>query len=182
MKSIRFYASVTIVTLFLASCSGSSESAAAAQLRTQHEASISRLFGRPELRFYLMLPDSFVGGSFPRGTAVLLRQLEQLETTYLGVLQASSGSSQAVIQTHRAFEQFTRQAAELYELMAAGASSIKNTRDGLEISDPSLNAEYNRRVDEVNAARDRFEVAVRELPPKHQVSFSRMGLTVFITK
>jgi hypothetical protein len=186
MISTHLPAAVTMATLVFASCSGSPEStgaaAAAAQLQGQHEASISKLFGRPELRDYLMLPESFVGGSFPRGTAVLLREVQQLEGTYLGVLQASSAPNQPVVQAHQALEEFARQAAELYELMASGAASIKATRDGLEISDASLHAQYNQHVDAVNAARDRLEVALRALTAEQQASFSRMRLTVFIKK
>ncbi len=158
------------------------ESAAAPAATAQLEAEIGKRFRRPELQGYLMLPGSFVGGSFPKEIAVLLREVEELESEYVSLLQESSTGTQPVIQAHQAFEQFARVTAELYEVMAAASTSVKSMRDGLEISDASLLAEYNRRVDEVNAARGEFEVALQALTTEQQAPFSRMGLTAFLEK
>src|SRR5262245_9866245 len=118
VQSLRARLSIVIAAaLVLASCSSGSESSAVvADLQKQHELKIQRLFGRPELRSYLMLPLSFVGGTCPLGTAALLREVQQLEATYLSALTASS-ASHSVVQAHRTFEDFARQVAELYELM-----------------------------------------------------------------
>jgi hypothetical protein len=129
-----------------------------------------------------MLPDSFVGGSFPKEIAVLLREVEELERKYVSLLQESSSKTQAVIAAHQTFDRFVQVTAELYEVMAAAPASVKSMRDGLEISDASLLAEYNRRVDEVNAARDRFEMALQALTTEQRAPFSRMGLTAYLKK
>lgn len=144
----------------------------------QHEADIAKRFRGPELSAYLMLPDSFVGGTFPHKVAVLLREVEALEAAFLVKLQSLDTTNEAVLESHRAFLEFAGLAAALYERMAEAPRSIRAMRDGLEIADPSLADEYNSRVDEVNAARDRFEASIRALTTEQQASFSRMGLTV----
>jgi predicted SnoaL-like aldol condensation-catalyzing enzyme len=157
---IRLHAALIIVTVVLSSCSrneapaeSAAGSAAGSAAAAQLEAEVGERFRRPELQGYLMLPDSFVGGSFPKEIAVLLREVEELESKYVSLLQESSTKNQPVIEAHQALEQFARVAAELYEVMAAASASVKSMRDGLEISDASLAAEYDRRVDEVNAAK-----------------------------
>src|SRR5688572_3577732 len=49
----------------------------------KYAAEIERHFHRPELYSYLFLAESYVGGTFPGGTAVLLREVQQLEDEYL---------------------------------------------------------------------------------------------------
>ena len=160
--------------------SGAARSArdASRELEARLEAEVGRRFRGPHLRTYLMLPDSFVGGSFPAQVAVLLREVEELECDHVRHLETSGVLDLRVLDAHQAFEEFAGLAAELYELMASEPGSIRSLRTGLEISDEALNERYDRGVDEVNAARDRFDAAIRALPAERQASFSRMGLTV----
>jgi hypothetical protein len=51
-------------------------------------------------------------------------------------------------------------------------------RSGLEISDDSLLARYNRGVDEVNAAHEELDAAIKALSSEQQVTFRRMRLNV----
>jgi len=116
MTPIRLHAALIIVTVVLSSCSrkeAPAESAAAPAPTGQLEAEVGKRFRRPELQGYPMLPDSFVGGSFPKEIAVLLREVEELESKYVSLLQESSTRTQPVIQAHQAFEQFARVTAEL---------------------------------------------------------------------
>lgn len=185
MASTRLFAALLIGMMVLSSCSSDApapQATVADDTTKQHEAAVRALFQRPELRSYLMLPNSFVGGSFPEKIAGYLREVEELEGAHLEYLQENSGSSQPVVEAHQAFERFAGEAAGLYEVMAAGSAYIKDMRDGLDISDPSLLEEYNRRVDEVNGARDDLEAAIQALTPEQRSSFSRMGLTIFQKK
>jgi hypothetical protein len=109
-------------TLVLSSCSRNeapAESGAASAATAQLEAEIGKRFRRPELRDYLMLPDSFVGGSFPEEIAVLLREVEELESKYVSLLHEPSFTTQAVIAARQAFDRFVQVTAELDEVMAA---------------------------------------------------------------
>ena len=125
-----------------------------------------------------MLPESFIGGTFPQRTAVLLREVQQLVSAHVAYLETSGSPNQGVLEAHRAFETFAGQEAELYELMAAqSTNTVKAKRTGLEVSDSAVAEEYNLRVDQVNAARDRLEEAFMELPSEQQASFRRIGLT-----
>ena len=178
---------LAFLTPLLASCSSDASGEAATpggvpsaekQIETELEGEVRRRFQTPELKNYLMLPTSFIGGTFPRKIAVLLRETQELEKKHVTHLESSGTANQAVLETHKAFETFAGQAAELYELMAAQPKdSVRDMRSGLEISDPGVHAEYNRRVDEINAAHERLDKTIRALPPEQQASFSRMGLT-----
>ncbi|HEY0304831.1 MAG TPA: hypothetical protein VGC44_07650, partial [Longimicrobiales bacterium] len=53
-----------------------------------HEAEVRKRFQTPELRSYLMLSDSYVGGNFPRRIAVLLREVQQANQNYLLQVQS----------------------------------------------------------------------------------------------
>ena len=136
---------------------------------------------RPQLRSYLMLPESFVGGTFPQEIADLMREIEALESEYLEG-EASAADPAPVTDTHRALEQFAKETAELYELMAASSSSVQAMRDGLEISDDSVLARYNRGVDEVNAAHEELDAAIKALTAEQQVTFRRMNVASVIKK
>lgn len=155
---------------------------AATQAEAEMEAEVRKRFLRPHLRDYLMLPGSFVGGKFPKETAALLREVQQITSGYITHLE-STGGDQAVLATHRALETFVSKSAGLYELMAAQPlDSVKDMREGLVISDAGVHAQYNRLVDEVNAAHERLDTLIRSLPAGQQSSFRRMSIATIVRK
>ena len=150
-------------------------------IETELEGELSRRWQRPELRNYLMLSVSFIGGKMPRTIAGLLRETQELVNKHVSHLQTSGSADQNLIAAHKALETFARQAAELYELMAAQPlNAVRDMREGLEIEDPGVHAEYNRRVDEVNASIDRLDNAIKALTPEQQTSFRRMAVATAI--
>lgn len=181
MTSYPAAAAVLVVSLALSSCTTSEPppKTAPPDATEAHEAAVRSLFQTPELKYYLMLSYSFVGSAFPAKVAGYLREVEQLEGEYILLLQESPQGMETVIAAHQAFEEFARGAAELYEVMSAGAAHVKDMREGLVISDQRLMDEYNRRVDEVNGARDALEAAIQALTPDQRLSFRRMGLDLY---
>jgi hypothetical protein len=185
MALSRVFAALLIGATMLSSCSREEtapQSTMADEATKQHEAAVRSLFQRPELKDYLMLPNSFVGGSFPKEIAGYLREVEELERAHVQFLRKNPGNSQPLVEAHQAFERFAGEAAALYEVMAAGSAYVKDMREGLDISDPSLLAEYNRRVDAANGARDELEAAIQALTPEQRSSFRRLGLPVYVKK
>jgi hypothetical protein len=176
-------------------------------LDSVHTEEVGRRFQRPELRSYLMLPESYIGGDFPRGTAVLLREVQKLDREYLDALeafpevlerrlastdlsedqkrtlkeemsQAFSARQRPVVEAVVAFDKFVGSAAELYELVARYPGSVRAMRDGLHITDGGLSARFNRLVDATNGAHDAADAAFRRLNvPEQQAKFTRMGVT-----
>jgi hypothetical protein len=172
-----------------------------------HEAEVRARFQRPELRSYLFLSDSYIGGDFPRRTAMLLREVQQANRDYLQRVQTfssvlnermartdlSAGERSAIerdiaaayaarqqpaVQVVTALDGFVDSAAQLYELMAVHSGSIQSMRTGLEIADPRVLQRYNGLVDQVNRAHEAADSAMRRLvEPDQQQRFRRMGLT-----
>lgn len=176
-----------------------------AHLQRAFEEDVGRLFQRPHLKSYLMLPDSFAGETFPAEIAALLRKVEQLERDhadalrdYPAILDRSlskadvSPEARASVQEgiaagmealHRpqlealdAHRRFVALAAELYELVASRPGALKSMREGVVTTDASMEHEFNRLVDEVNAARDAAEAAIVALPREQQAGWRRMGV------
>jgi hypothetical protein len=166
-------------------------------------AEVGRYFRRPQLQSYLLLADSYVGGSFPATIAELLRKVQALEDAYLAetrgfaellaskFTEAGVSAEQALVaelaaafaaerkplvaavEAHR---EFVVAAAELYELVASQPESIRSLREGLEISDPALLERFNSRVDAVNSAIDATDFALRALDSEQRKSVHWMGL------
>ncbi len=166
-------------------------------------AEVGRYFRRPQLSAYLLLDDSYVGGTFPAGIAESLREVEALEDAYLAETRGFSGllaskftdagvsAEQAevdelaaafaaerkpIVVAVEAHREFVVAAAELYELVASQPESIRSMRDGLEISDPALLERFNSRVDAVNSAIDATNSALRALDSEQRKSVHWMGL------
>lgn len=175
------------------------------EVHEDYEAKVGRPFQRQQLRSYFLLDESYIGGSFPRGIAELLREVETLEGEYLAeirgfpdvlkrnldaagvshehrasferaVAAAFAASRQPAVAATEAHRAFVGKAAELYELVASSPESIRSMRDGLEISDPSLLSDFNRLVDEVNAAGDAADAALQTLDARQRESRHAMGL------
>ena len=174
---------LALIAPIVASCSSETPDgppappSAEKQLELDLESELRNRWQRPELKNYLMLTNSFIGGTFPRKTAVLLRESQELVSKYVNHLETSGSADPGVLEAHKALVKYTGEAAELYELMAAQPKdAVRDTRNGLEISDPYVHSEYNRRVDLVNAAHDRLDGAIKALTPEQQMSFRRMAV------
>lgn len=170
-----------------------------------HEAEVAKRFRTPELRNYLMLSDSYVGGDFPRKIAVLLREVQQADQNYLQqvasfptvldeqlartelsaaarqTLGAEMGEVYAtrqrpVLAAVTALDSFIQLTAQLYELMAANSGSIQSMRTGLHISNGAVLQRFNGLVDQVNSAHEAADTAIRRLDPEQQDRFKRMGV------
>ena len=171
-----------------------------------HEAEVGRRFRTPELRTYLMLSDSYVGGDFPRKIAVLLREVQQADQNYLQqvasfptvltdqlsrtdlptaqrqsleaeMAQAYSARQRPVVAAVTALDSFVQLTAQIYELMAANAGSVQSTRTGLQISNGGVQQRFNALVDRVNRAHEVADTAIRRLSPEQQARFTKMGVT-----
>ena len=181
------------------------------QRQAKQRSEVSRLMGRPHLKGYLMLDESFIGGTFPKETAVLLREVQRLEEDYDAESQgfpflldqklASAGvpeeqrkaavaeltaavteREQPVLAALDAHVAFLEETAELYELAAAHSDSIKSMRTGLEISDSWVADQFNAQVDVVNAANDTADAAIRALPPEHSRPLTEMQVARRVEK
>jgi len=151
------------------------------QIETELEGELRRRWQRPELRSYLMLTNSFIGGTMPRTIAGLLRETRELVSKHVSHLETSGSTDQNLLQAHKALETFAKQTAELYELMAAQPlNAVRDMREGLVIDDPGVHAEYNRRVDDVNASIDRLDNAIKALTPEQKMSFRRMAVATVL--
>ena len=154
---------------------------AEAQIQTDLEGELRRRWQRPELKSYLMYSHSFIGAKMPRTIAQLLRESEELASNYVTHLETSGSTDQGWLSAHKAFVTFTKQTAELYELIAAQPlNSVRDMREGLVIDDPGVGAEYNRRVDVINASMDRLNAAIGALPPDQKTSFRRMAVATVL--
>lgn len=176
-----------------------------------HEAEVRKRFQTPELRSYLMLSDSYVGGNFPRRIAVLLREVQQANQNYLLQVQSfptllseklasadlpadrrtTLQSEMARVYTTRqqpmvaavaAFDSFVQLAARLYETAAANSGSVRSMRTGLEISDGRVLGGFNALVDQANRAHEVADSAIRRLDPEQQARFRRMGIATPIKR
>ena len=168
-----------------------------------HVAEVSRRFARPELYDYLLRPESFVGGLWPGKTAVLLREVQQVDREYVFALRsfpvalyrrlaetdlsedrrrvfvnemsaAFLEQQQPVVDAVEAFDDFIGVLAEMYELAAEYRSSIRLMRDDLRIVNGRVRKRYNSLVDRANSAHAVAESAIRQLEPLQQVRFARM--------
>jgi hypothetical protein len=169
-----------------------------------HVAEVGRRFARHELSdSYLLRNESFVGGTWPKQTAVLLREVQRADFEYLAALQAFptvlerrlaetdlsedqrrvladevakafATRQQPVVQAVEAFDQLIGVIAEVYELAAKYPSSIKAMRTGLEIENERVLERYNSMVDRVNGLHAVADSAVRRLEPQQQARFARM--------
>jgi hypothetical protein len=168
-----------------------------------HVAEVSGLFARPELYDYLLRPESFVGGVWPGKTAVLLREVQQVDREYVFALRsfpvalyrrlaetdlsedqrrdfvnemsaAFSTQQQSVVDAVDAFDEFIGVLAEMYELAAEYRSSIRLMRDDLRIVNRRVRDRYNSLVDRANSAHAVAESAIRRLEPQQQARFARM--------
>ena len=181
---------LAFLTPVLSSCSTDAPSgdgapggvpSAEAQLQTDLEGELRKRWQRPELRNYLMLTNSFIGEKMPKAIAQLLRESEELVSNYVTHLETSGSTDQGWLNAHKAFVTFAKQTAELYELIAAQPlNSVRDMREGLVIDDPGVAAEYNRRVDVVNASMDRLNAAIGALTPEQKTSFRRMAVATVI--
>ena len=171
-----------------------------------HEAEVGRRFRTPELRTYLMLSDSYVGGDFPRKIAVLLREVQQADQNYLQqvasfptvlsdqlsrtdlssaerqsleseMAQAYSARQRPVVEAVTALDSFVQLTAQIYELMAANAGSVQSMRTGLRISNGAVLQRFNGLVDQANRAHEVADTAIRRMNPVQQARFTRMGVT-----
>lgn len=170
-----------------------------------HEAEVAKRFRTPELRDYLMLSDSYVGGDFPRKIAVLLREVQQADQNYLQQVasfptvldeqlartklsaserqslgtdmgQAYETRQRPVVAAVSALDSFVQLAAQIYELMAANSGSVQSMRTGLEISNGGVLQRFNALVDQTNRAHEVADTAIRRLNPEQQARFKRMGV------
>lgn len=170
-----------------------------------HESEVRSRFQRPELRSYLMLDDSYIGGDFPRRIALLLREVqlanqnyalqvasfpnvlsEKLATTELSSTERAAVASavtrtieerrQPVMLAVAAFDTFVQRAAQLYEVAAGNPGAFRSLRTGLEASDGRARNSFNGLVDQVNRAHDATDAAIRGLDPEQQAHFRRMGV------
>ena len=178
-------------------------------MQAQHEREIGTRVRRPHLQSaYLLQPESFIGGSFPRESAVLLREVEQQVDQYVGIAEqfrsvlegrlaatdlddaqrqslademanAYAAWHQPVIETNRKLGRFAAAAAELYELAAASPGSLRYMRSGLQSGDLGFIQRFNRRIDELERELETLDAAIRALSTDQQATFSRMGLTKF---
>jgi hypothetical protein len=164
-------------------------------------AEIGRTFWRSELNSYLFLNQSYIGGTFPAGTAELLRKVQELEDSYLADIQgfpqalannlekrgipekertalvqeiagAFAAERKPIITAVEAHRKLVEAAAELYELIASDPESVRYPREGLEISDPSLRKRFDAQIDAVNEAYDATQAALAALDPEQQKSAS----------
>jgi hypothetical protein len=170
-----------------------------------HEAEVRARFQRPHLRSYFMRADSYIGGDFPRQTAVLLREVQQANRNYLlqvesypsvlndklGPMDLSADQKRTLademtrayavrqkpaIEAVAEFDKFVEAAARLYEVAAANSGSLQSMRTGLETTDGRVHLGFNRVVDDVNRAHTAADHAIRRLPPEHLQRFMRMGI------
>ena len=170
-----------------------------------HTAEVARRFATPELRSYLMLSDSYVGGDFPRRTAVYLREVQQSNQQYLQLVQtfrtilsdklattdipadrrqaitnemaqAYDAQQKPVIRAVAAVDTFVQHAAVLYELAASRSGAFQSMRTGLEISDGAVLQRFNQLVDRANHAHEVADSAIRRLPADQQTRFRAMGV------
>jgi hypothetical protein len=169
-----------------------------------HVAEVGSRFARHELSdSYLLRDESFVGGTWPKQTAVLLREVQRADFEYLAAMQsfrsvldrrlaetdlsaderrvladqmvkAFAARQQPVVQTVEAFDQLIGVIAEMYELAAKHPSSIKAMRTGLEVEDERVLQRYNSLVDRANSLHAVADSAVRRLEPQQQARFARM--------
>lgn len=153
---------------------------------------LGSLSWRPELRGYLFRDESYIGGSFPLGTARILREMQELETSYLAGMagfrdvlaknlartgQSAERQAATVTELADAFEArrkpmvvvleahraYAGATADLYALMGGQPESVQAKRTGLEFLDPALRKRYDAEVAAVNAALDTLESALRGL-------------------
>lgn len=151
------------------------------QIELDLEAELRKRWQRPEIKNYMMLSVSFIGDKMPRTIAQLMRETQEIVSKHVTYLEASGSSDQNLLEAHRELVKFSRQTAELYELMnSQPLSSVRDKREGLEIDDPIVHSEYNRRVDEVNAANDRLDRAIKALTPEQKLSFRRMAVATLV--
>jgi hypothetical protein len=178
-------------------------------LDSVHVEEVGTRVRRPHLQGYFMLSDSYVGGSFPRQTADVLREIERLTREYVASVQgypevlremlestdlpedrrealvdemsaAYAATQQTVIEVNRALERFVVEAAKLYEIPAGSPGAFKGMREGLEVSDNALMAQFNRQVVVVNRAGDELDALLRSMTPEQALPFSRMSLTTLV--
>ncbi|HEY0670649.1 MAG TPA: hypothetical protein VGD27_00215 [Longimicrobiales bacterium] len=178
---------------------------------SMHQAEVRTRFQRPELRSYLLLEDSYVGGDFPRRIAGLLREVQQADQLYVQqvasypellasrlarldlsdaqraalhaeMTQAYAARQQPVLATVAVIDTFVHTVARLYEMMASNQGAFQSKLAGLEFSDVDMLRRYNGMVDEVNRAHAAADSAIRRLPPEHQAHFRRMGLATPVRK
>jgi hypothetical protein len=161
---------------------------------------------RPELHSYLLRPDAYIGGTFPRGTAELLREIQELENDYLEELtrfpellalklaqsdvppqdrQALvdefagivAARWQPVVAAVEAHRAFVVAAAELYELVAAQPESIQWKRTGLEFSDAALEEDFDSQAKVVDNAHEAAQRAYQTLDTQRGGMLHWMGQT-----
>ena len=166
---------------------------------------LGKLTSRQELNFYLFRDESYIGGSFPRGVADVMRAVHEMETRYLNEMRgfrdqlasnvakvgnSAEQRSAVVAELADAFDakfepiatviakhqDFLQVAAELYELMSAQPEAIRATRHGLEISDSALLERFNAQVDVVNGKRDEVDAALQRLDAKQRRAVHWLGL------
>jgi hypothetical protein len=155
---------------------GAAPAAVANPMQAEVEEEVRRRFQRPALKNYLMLPSSFTGGTFPKEIAGLLREVQQHAGRFISHLESTGGDT-ALLNAHRALDKFAGKTAELYEFMAGQpAGSVRDMREGLVMTDDLVRAQYDSFVDQVNAAHEQLDQAIRGLPAEHQASFRRMAV------
>src|SRR5688572_23982964 len=171
---------------------------------SMHVAEVGQRFqGHHLSESYLLRSESFVGGTWPKQTAVLLREVQRADRDYLSAMQsfhtvlerrlgetdlsdeqrraletemaqAFATQQQPVVQAVEKFDQLVGVIAEVYELAAKYPSSIKAMRTGLEIEDERVLERYNSMVDRVNNLHAVADSAIRRLEPQQQARFARM--------
>ena len=161
---------------------------------------------RPELQSYLLRAEAYIGGTFPRGTAELLREMQQLENDYLAELprfpellalklaqsDVPAGDRQAlvdefagvvatrwrpVVAAVEAHRAFAVAAAELYELVAARPESLRAMRTGLEFSDATLEEDFDAQARVVDDAHEASQRAFEVLDTQSGGMLNWIGLT-----
>ena len=161
---------------------------------------------RAELQAYLFRHESYIGGEFPRGTAELLREVQELEDGYLEELQrfpellaqkleqsevppadrqalvdemaaAVAARWKPVVAAVEAHRAFADAAAELYELVASEPESIRALPAGLEFSDETLEAHFDEQAKLVNDAQEAAQRAYRVLDKQRGGSLHWLGHT-----
>jgi|SRR5690349_2334324 len=161
---------------------------------------------RAELQTYLFRHESYIGGEFPRGTAGLLREVQELEDGYLAELQrfpellaqkleqsevpaedrkglvdemsaAVLARWKPVVAAVEAHRAFADAAAELYELVASEPESIRALTTGLEFSDATLEEHFDAQAKLVNEAQEAAQRAFRVLDKQRGGSLHWLGQT-----
>ncbi|HSJ08707.1 MAG TPA: hypothetical protein VK928_02310 [Longimicrobiales bacterium] len=178
-------------------------------LDSLHVAEVGARVRRPHLQGYFLYQDSYVGGDFPKQTAVILREIERLVQDYVASLEgypevlrntlastdvpsdrqealvaemsaAYAASQEVNIRVNRALEKFVVEAAKGYELAAANPGAFSSTRAGLEVEGSALLSQSNRSVAAINRAGDELDVLLRSLTPEQSLPFSRMSLQTLV--